>query len=183
MLKQIKGTVRLDLRFSPVPPRPSLSTASSSETHHNAGQITHSGYTTHHLNVQHGVLWRPVCHITGRVIQTMLAGKELSASWNFRAACKYHFVIYFNLFICAAANFPGNFIYKNKIMTQKRKRKSDKLVGIRSSCSLQSWADSYTLEPYSSCSPTLYPTPSFLSCCAPDLRSKRGRRLYNHNLT
>lgn len=89
----LKGTVRLDLRFSSVPLRPCLTTASSSETHHNARQITHSGYTTHHLNVQHSGLRCPVCHITGLDIQTVVHGKELSAFWKFRGACKCYFVI------------------------------------------------------------------------------------------
>lgn len=77
MLKRIKGAARLDLRFSPV--RPSPYTAPS-EAHHNAGEITHSGYRRHHLKIQHGGLQRPVCHVTGWDIQIVVTGKELSAS-------------------------------------------------------------------------------------------------------
>lgn len=119
MLKRIKGAAKLDLRFSPV--RPSPSTAPS-EAHHNAGEITHWGYRRHHLKIQHGGLQCPVCHVTGRDIQIVVTGKELSAFWKFRAACKYHFVIYF--------------MFLNKRVMQKRKTKSDKLVGIWTCCSL-----------------------------------------------
>lgn len=78
-LNQPKETLRLDLRVSPVMLRPCLYTGCSEETHRSAGQIKHSCYTTHHLNVQHGGR-RSASHVTGRNFQTVVAGKELSVS-------------------------------------------------------------------------------------------------------
>lgn len=182
ILRQIKGTVRLVLRLSEVLLRSFLSTASS-ETHHNAGQITHSGYTTHHLNVQHGGLRRPVCHTSDGTSRLWWLGKNSvpPESSDLHVNIILWSILIF-LFVPLSIIEDISFI-KTKQWCKREKQSLMNLVeyellvvyGLEQ-------LYSYTLELYSSCSPTLYPTPWFLSCCAPDLRRKRGRRLFKKNI-
>lgn len=69
---------------------------------------------------------------------------------------------------------PGQF-HKYR-MSEAKGQRSDGLIEIWSSFEARSRAMmSYTLEPYSSLSSMLYPTPLLLSCCAPALRNNNKR--------